>query len=133
MANAALSEVNQSVLAQADGLAMLATKISTNVPTVLITVLPMLNATTLTEVSNASADKATTVTAESMDLDAKMLTNVKNECIIVDHNQSVTTTTEDSAANVDQDLSEIHQLFDAPSPKHQRDAAISTTILIQLT
>lgn len=116
MASAALSEVNQSVPVQADGPAMLATKISTNVPTVLTTVLPMLNATTLTEASNASADKATTVTAESTDLDAKMLTNVQNKCIIVDHNQSATTTMEDSVANVDLDSSEIHQLFDAPSP-----------------
>jgi len=64
-----------------------------------------------------------------------MLTNVRNECIIVDHNQSATTTTEVSAANVDQDSSEIHQLFDAPSPlrKHQRDAATSTTISIPVT
>jgi hypothetical protein len=78
-------------------------------------VIPLLTATTPTADTNASANKDTTATDESMDLDAKMSTNAQKECTTADLNQSVKTTTAVSVANVDQDSSETHQLFDAPS------------------
>jgi hypothetical protein len=122
-----------SALVTPDGPELPATLTSTNALPVPTNVIPLLTATTPTADTNASANKDTTATDESMDLDAKMSTNAQKECTTADLNQSVKTTTAVSVANVDQDSSETHQLFDAPSRKHQRDVQISTMISLLAT